>query len=149
MLEIVQLPLMLLANQNLLQKHAGSFIYAINLNETGYLVLFFLTEKIYEKICLRKGIILGNLILIFFSLTKTRKKPKLEVHCTQQVYWSNSAWFFFSSPLNHKRTICASSKTQQKYTPVRQTPPPPPSPVWIGLMPHFKSFYRYGELEIF
>ena len=53
--EIVQLPLMLLANQNLLQKHAKSFIYAINLNETGYLVLFFLTEKIYEKICLRKG----------------------------------------------------------------------------------------------
>ena len=53
---------MLLANQNLLQKHARSFIYAINLNETGYFVLFFLTEKIYEKICLRKGLILGNSI---------------------------------------------------------------------------------------
>ena len=39
-----------------------SFIYAINLNETGYLVLFFLTEKIYEKICLKKGLILGNSI---------------------------------------------------------------------------------------
>ena len=60
----MQLPLMLLVNQNLLenQKHARSFIYAIKLNETGYLVLFFLTEKIYEKICLRKGLIWENLI---------------------------------------------------------------------------------------
>ena len=53
-LEIVQLPLMLLANQNLFQKHARSFIYAINLNETEYLVLFFLTEKIYGKIASEK-----------------------------------------------------------------------------------------------
>ena len=106
-------------------EHAGSFIYAINLNETGYLVQFFLTEKI----CLRKGIILGNLILIFFSLTKTRKKPKLEVHCTQQVYWSNSAWFFFSSPLNHRRTISASSNALKPSKSIRQyvkLPPPPP-----------------------
>ena len=63
MLEIAQLPVMLLANQNLLQKHARSFIYAINLNEIGYLVLFFLSEKIYEEICLRKGLILGKSIL--------------------------------------------------------------------------------------
>ena len=33
-----------------------------------------------------------------FSLTKNRKKPKIEVHCTQQVYWSNSAWDFFIFP---------------------------------------------------
>ena len=72
----MQLPLMLLANQNLLQKHAGSFIYAINLNETEYLVLFFLTEKIYEKICLRKGIILGNLILNFFFSDKNQKETQ-------------------------------------------------------------------------
>ena len=41
---------MLMANQTLLQKHAKSFVHAINLNETGYIGLFFLTEKIYEKI---------------------------------------------------------------------------------------------------
>ena len=34
----------------------------VNLNETGYSGLFFLTENIYEKICLRKGQIWGNLI---------------------------------------------------------------------------------------
>ena len=30
-----------------------------------------------------------------FSLTKNRKKPKIEALCTQQVYWSNSACFYF------------------------------------------------------
>ena len=49
-LTIVQLSWMLMANQTLLQKHAKSFVHAINLNETGYIGLFFLTEKIYEKI---------------------------------------------------------------------------------------------------
>ena len=42
-----------------LRKHARSFIYAITLNETGCIGLFFLTENIYE-ICLRKGLIWGN-----------------------------------------------------------------------------------------
>ena len=87
---------MLMENQNLLQKHARNLIYAINLNEIGYIELFFLTEKILEKICLRKGLILGNLMFnIFISLTKNRKKRKIEVHCTQQVYWSDSNWFSF------------------------------------------------------
>ena len=57
---IVQPPWMLMANQNLLQKHARRFSYDINLNERGYIGLFFLTGKIYEKICLRKGLIFEN-----------------------------------------------------------------------------------------
>ena len=80
-----------MANQNLLQKHSRSFIYAINLNETGYIGLFFLTEEINENICLRKGIIVGNLIFNIFFSDKNTKKTKIEVHCTEQVYWSNSA----------------------------------------------------------
>ena len=85
----MQLPCMLMENQNLLQKHARNFIYAINLNETGYIELFFFTEKSYEKICPRKGLILGTLILNFFSLTKKQneaQKGKIEAHCAQQVY---------------------------------------------------------------
>ena len=35
-------------------KHARSFIEAINLNETGFIALILLTEKIYERVCLRK-----------------------------------------------------------------------------------------------
>ena len=71
---------------------------AINLNETGYLVLFFLTEKIYEKIYLGKlrAPNFGKFnIQKLFSLSKNRKKPKVEVHCTQEVYWNNSALFLF------------------------------------------------------
>ena len=63
---------------NLLQKHARNFIYAINLNETGYLKLFFLTEKIYEKNCFGKGLFLANLTFkMFFSNKKTERSPKL------------------------------------------------------------------------
>ena len=69
---------MLIANQNLLQKHVRSFIYAINLKEMGYVGLFFLTEKIYDKICLRKDLILENLIFKHFSIfQKAERSPKL------------------------------------------------------------------------
>ena len=108
---------MLLVNQNLLQKHARSFVYAINLSETGYLVLFFLTEKIYEKICLRKGLTLGNLIFKnYFRGTKNRKKPKIEIHCKQQVY--STCFFYFIFPQSQMRYYSARHENplQQKYT---------------------------------
>ena len=109
MLEIVQLPLMLLANQNLLQKHARSFIYAINLNETGYLVLFFITQKIYEKICLRKGLILENLIFKnYFLWQKTERSPKLRFIAHNKCIGVILPGFS-SSFLNHKWAISASS----------------------------------------
>ena len=67
-----------MASQNLFEKHARNLIYVINLNETGYTV-FFLTEMIYEKICLKKGLILGNLLFkfVFFSGKKTERSPNL------------------------------------------------------------------------
>ena len=80
-LAIVQLPWTLMANQTLLQ------IYAINLNITGYIGLFFLTEKIYEKICFRKS--------------KNQHWGSLHT--------SNSACLFFSSSLSHKWVISATS----------------------------------------
>ena len=52
---VVQLPWMFMVNLNLLHKHAKSFRYATNLNETWYNALFFLTTKIYERIYLRKA----------------------------------------------------------------------------------------------
>ena len=102
---------MLMANQNLLQKHARNLIYAINPNATGYIGLFFLTEKIYDKMFLGKGLIWGDLIFKknVLSLTKNRKKPKLEVHCTQ-VYWSDSAWFSSIFPQSQLRYQCNALK---------------------------------------
>ena len=128
MLEIVQLPLILLANQNLLQKHARSFIYAINLSETGYLVLFFLTEKIYENICLRKSLILGNLIFKnYFLRQKTERSPKLRFiahnKCIEVILPG------YSSSLNHKWAISASSialkpsKSIHQYVPMATAEP--------------------------
>ena len=68
-----------MANQNLLQKHARNPIYAINLNKTGYIGLFFLTEEIYETFYLKKGLILGNLIFkTSFSDKKPEGSPKLK-----------------------------------------------------------------------
>ena len=75
-LAFVQLPWMLMANRNLLQKHARNLIYAINLNETGYLRLFFLTEKIYEKNCFRNNIFGKFNIQKKFPWKKTQKEPQ-------------------------------------------------------------------------
>ena len=61
-----------------------AFIYAINLNEIGYIGLFFLTEKIYRR-RFTSGM-LGKFNTKKHYLTKIRKKPKIEVLCTQQVY---------------------------------------------------------------
>ena len=96
---IVQLPWMLMANPNLLQKHAKSFIYAMNLNETGYIGLFFLTEKIYEKICLRKGLIWGNLIFKnFFLWQKTARSQNWgSLHTTSVLKWFCRVSFHLSS----------------------------------------------------
>ena len=69
-----------MANQNLVQKHARSFmIYATKLSETGYIGLFFLTANIYEKICLRKRPNFGKFnFQLFFLLQKTEDSQKLE-----------------------------------------------------------------------
>ena len=103
-LAIVQLPWMLMANQNLLQKHATNFIYAINLNETGYIRLFFLTEKIYEKNCFRKV-----LFLPIFLWQNTEKSPKLRLiahnKCIEVILPG-----FFSSSLSHNWVISVRSK---------------------------------------
>ena len=58
-------------------KHARNFSYAINLNETEYIALFFLTEKIY-------GLVSENLI---FKKNILRQKQKKHVvfYWTQQV----------------------------------------------------------------
>ena len=109
-LAIVQLPWILMTNQNLLQKHARNFIYAINLNETGYLKLFFLTERIYEKNCFRKGLFLANLIFkIFFLWQKTERSAKLRFiahnKCIEVILPG-----FRSSSLNHNWVISARSK---------------------------------------
>ena len=110
-LAMVHLQWMLMANQNLLQKHARNFIYAINLNETGYIKLFSLTEKIYEKNCFRKGLFLANLIFKnVFLLQKTERSPKLRFiarnKCTEVILSG-----ILSSSLSHNWVISARSKT--------------------------------------
>ena len=86
-------------NQSLLQNHARDHIYAMNLNETRYIGLFFLTEKSYNRICLKKA-------SIFFQTKSNRKKPKNEVYCTQQVYGSISAYSFFIFPQSQLSYYC-------------------------------------------
>ena len=61
-------------SKRLHQKHARSFIYSNNLNETGYNELFSLTEKMYEKNCIRKGLILKN-SKIYLSNIKQKETP--------------------------------------------------------------------------
>ena len=108
-LAFVQLPWMLMANRNLLQKHARNFIYAINLNETGYPRLFFLTEKIYEKNCFRKNIFGKFNIQKKVSLKENPERtPKLRFiayKCFEVILPG-----FRSSSLSHNWVISARGK---------------------------------------
>ena len=123
MLATVQLPWMLIANQNWFQKHARSFIYAIRLNETGYIGLFFLTEKIYEKIYLRKGLLIwGNLKFKSFFVwqkKKTKRSPKLRF-IAQNKCMEIILPVFISSSLSHNWIISAGSKALKPNKSVHQ-----------------------------
>ena len=103
---------MLMANQTLLQKYARCFIYSINLNEKDALVCFSLPIRFVRRYAAE----------IAEKKQAELQKLKIEVHCTQQVYWSNYVWFFFpfSSSLGCNWTISSGSNARKPSKSIHQ-----------------------------